>query len=394
MKSLRNKILIAIAAIALVIGGAFALANAGVGQPASAALYDESTVNTIYTNASPAVVEIEVTEQAAGVYGQSYSEEGQGSGFLIDNTGYQGYIVTNNHVVDGASSVSVTFANGNTATANVVGTDSADDLALIKVDPSAVASITPLHLSNSDTVKIGQMAIAIGSPFGLQNTVTVGVISGLDRTLNSSSSNLTGLLQTDASLNPGNSGGPLLDSEGNVVGVNTAIEAASGASNIGFAVPSNTVSRVLSSLQAGQTIVRPWLGISGTDLTAAKAQALGLSVNQGVYVVSVVSGSPAANAGLIAGGSDANGNLTKGGDVITAIDGITVTKVEALSSYIGTKQVGNKVTLTVLRNGQNITVQATLAAWPSQTTSSEITPSFPNGQQIPWPWGHQNQRGN
>jgi serine protease Do len=388
MKSLKNKILIAILAVVLVIGGAYSLASAGVGQPASAALYDEGTVISIYNTASPAVVEIEVTAQSSSIFGQSYSEEGLGSGFVIDN---EGYIITNNHVVDGATSVNVTFSSGDTASATVIGTDSADDLALIKVDASAVAGITPLQLGDSSTVKIGQMALAIGNPYGLENTFTVGVISGLNRALSTTSSNLTGLLQTDAALNSGNSGGPLFDSSGKVIGVNTAIE--SGATGIGFAVPSNTVSRVLSSLKAGQTIVRAWLGISGSDLNATKAQSLGLMVNQGIYVVSVVSGSPAANAGLVAGSTGSSGNLTTGGDVITAVDGQSFTRITDLSAYIATKQVGNVVTLTVLRNGQYLTIQATLAAWPTQSTT---TYSIPDNQQMPslpdqqdqWPWNH------
>lgn len=390
MKSFKNKILVAILAVVLVIGGAYSLASAGVGQPASAALYDEGTVISIYNTASPAVVEIEVTAQSSSIFGQSYSEEGLGSGFVIDN---QGYIVTNNHVIDGATSVNVTFSSGDTASATVVGTDSADDLALIKVDASAVTGITPLQLGDSTTVKVGQLALAIGNPYGLENTFTVGVISGLNRALSTTSSNLTGLLQTDAALNSGNSGGPLLDSSGKVIGVNTAIE--SGATGIGFAVPSNTVSRVLSSLKTGQTIVRAWLGISGSDLNATKAQSLGLTVNQGIYVVSVVSGSPAANAGLIAGSTDSSGNLTTGGDVITAVDGNAFTKITDLSAYIATKQVGNVVTLTVLRNGQYLTIQATLAAWPTQTTTTysipdnQQMPSFPD-QQDQWP-GNRNR---
>jgi len=390
MKSFKTKLLVAIVAVAIVVGGAFALTTIGVGQSASAALYNEQTVSAIYKSATPAVVEIEVTEESTGYFGQSYAE-GQGSGFLIDSLGY---IVTNNHVVENASDVNVLFTDGNSVTATVVGTDSSHDLALIKVDASAVSGITPLKLGNSDEVEIGETVVAIGTPYGLENTATVGVISGLDRTLSSSdvstSSNLDNMIQTDASLNPGNSGGPLLDSSGEVIGVNTAIQSSS--SNIGFAVPSNTVSQVLSSLKAGKNIVRPWLGISGTALNASKAASLNLSVNQGVYVVSVISGSPADNAGIIAGGTDSNGTLTSGGDVITAIDGEKVTKVEELSSYISTKEVGDKVTLTVLRDGNYHSLTVTLAAWPTETTTSSNTLPYSNGQQLPW--GSQNQPAN
>jgi len=389
MKTLKSKIIVAVMAVALMVSGAFALSNAGIGQSASATLYDEQTVSTIYESASPAVVEIEVTEQATGYFGQSYAE-GQGSGFLIDSSGY---IITNNHVVENTSDITVNFTDGTSVPATVVGTDSSHDLALIKVTASAVSGITPLALGDSNEVDIGEMAIAIGTPYGLENTATVGIISGLDRTLSSSDisagSNLDNMIQTDAALNPGNSGGPLLNSSGEVIGVNTAIESSS--SNIGFAVPSNTVTMVLDSLKNGENILRPWLGISGVALNAARAQNLDLSIEQGVYVVSVVAGSPAEDAELQAGGTDSSGNLTSGGDVITAIDGVKVTKVEELSSYISNKMVGDKVTLTVLRNGQTLSIKVTLAEWPDETTTI-TTQSLPSQQQMPW-WGNNGSQG-
>ncbi len=194
--------------------------------------------------------------------------------------------------------------------AKVVGTDAIDDLAIISVDTSAVSGITPLNLGDSSAVKPGQMAIAIGNPYGYDNTVTVGVISGVNRTI--SGSNYTGMLQTDAAINPGNSGGPLLDANGAVIGINTAIETtATGARGIGFAVASNMAKKAVPNLEAGQQVARPWMGISGTSVTQSLAQSLGLSVNQGVYVVNVASGSPAATAGLKGGNLDANGNPAK-----------------------------------------------------------------------------------
>ncbi len=289
MKSIKAKVIaalivVAIAAVAYAGGaGLFTPAKASLASPV---LYSQDTVTAIYNNASPAVVEI-TTSEGNGFY----SQRGQGSGILVDT---QGDILTNNHVVSGASTVQV-MINSNTVDGKVLGTDDINDLAVVKVDSSAVAGITPLQLSDSSAVKIGQMAIAIGSPYGLTNSVTVGVISGLNRSIG----NLTGMLQTDATLNPGNSGGPLLDDQGVVIGINTAIETTpmGSASNIGFAIPSNTAKNELSSLIANQKVTRPWLGITGTALTADLAKSLNLSVNEGVYVIAVTSNGPAASAG-------------------------------------------------------------------------------------------------
>ena len=273
MKTLRSKILavivvLVVAAVAYSIGSGAILAPSSVS--AATTLYNQDTVTSIYSTASPAVVEIGVTQQNAGPLGRFY-QEGQGSGFLIDQNGY---ILTNEHVVDGAASVQVKLSNGQTVNATVTGTDAIDDLAIIKVDATAVSTIDPLTLGDSSAVKVGQMAIAIGNPFGLDNTVTVGVISGLNRSVNG----ITGMLQTDASLNPGNSGGPLLDANGEVIGINTAIETGSamsgGARGIGFAVPSNTAKNVLDDLKAGKQVARPWLGIQGQTLTPSSASSV------------------------------------------------------------------------------------------------------------------------
>ena len=191
------------------------------------------------------------------------------------------------------------------------------------------------------------------------------------------------MLQTDAAINPGNSGGPLLDAQGQVIGINTAVESAAGADRIGFAVASNMASNVLPSLTAGKQITRPWLGISGTALTEAKAKTLGVSVSQGIYVVSVVSNSPAEKAGLKGGSTGTNSTPGSGGDVITAVDGKSVTSVEDLSAYLSTKQVGDSVSLSVLRNGQSIDVQVTLGAWPENTSAYTVPQPMPH-QGFPW----------
>jgi S1-C subfamily serine protease len=352
-----------------------------VANTASAAptLYSQDTTTSIYNNASPAVVEIDVTQTVSSVFGKS-TQEGLGSGFLIDN---QGDILTNNHVVDGATSVQVVLTNGNYVSGKVLGTDPVDDLAVVSVDPSAVAGITPLKLGDSSLVVPGQMAIAIGNPLGFTDSITVGVISGLNRSV--TGSNLRGMLQTDAAINPGNSGGPLLDNQGNVIGINTAAEiGATGADGIGFAIPSNLAAKILPDLIAGQTVSRPWVGISGTALTQTTASQLGLSVNKGVYIVSVVANGPAEKAGLKAGGSNTDGTLVAGGDVIIAVDGKAIASVEDLSAYISSKSVGDKVSLTILRNGQSITVQVTLDAWPVNL-SSGATPQTPTTTpSLPW----------
>lgn len=386
MKGSGSKIAIMLAVI-LIAGAGFVLGShsAGIPQltyaPASIAnqgsitqaLTSQDTITTIYNNASPAVVEIHVTQQGNGFLGGS---TGQGSGFLVDS---QGYILTNNHVVQGASSVQVLLKNGTTLNGTVLGRDSRDDLAVVSVDPTKVSGITPLQLADSSTVQIGQLAVAIGSPYGLANSVTAGIISGLNRTVGGNT--LTGMLQTDAALNPGNSGGPLLDAQGLVVGINTAMEnAASG--GIGFAVPSNVAKNVLSDLVAGKTIVRAYLGITGKDLTPSLAGNLGISVTQGVYVVSVVTNGPADKAGIKGSSANTSGAPAAGGDVITMVDGQPVTSIAQLLAYIGTKNVGDVIKLTVLQGGQTINAQVTLQARPTTVSSTIPQPNpAPNNPQ-------------
>ena len=390
MSTFKSKI-IAVLAVVVIALSAYGIGAGHLFTPATAeaapVLFSEDTVTTIYNSVSPAVFEIDMTQQS-GFFGGS---TGLGSGILIDT---EGYILTNQHVIDGATSVRVALDNGDNVAATVVGTDSIDDLALIKVDAAVVAGITPLTLGDSGAVKPGQMAIAIGNPFGLDDTVTVGIISGLDRSIG----NLNGMLQTDASINPGNSGGPLLDVNGMVIGINTAIETSpNGATGIGFAVPSNVAARVLPDLRAGTTVTRPWIGISGMSLTETQAQELGLSITEGVYVISVNAGSPAEAAGLKGGNTDANGIPATGGDVITAIDGRNVATVPDISNYINSnKKVGDTVTLSVLRDGSQTQVQVTLGTWPDNLTNNvpqfnipqlpDQIPDFPFG-----PWRHNRQ---
>lgn len=311
-------------------------------------LYDEEAIVTLYNQMIPAVVEIKTVER-----------RGQGSGFIVDK---EGHILTNNHVVDGASSVSVTLHSGETLDAQVVGTDRENDLALLKVDTGKISSISPLPWGNSDNVNPGQMAIALGSPFGLEGSITVGIISGVERVMaGAHERSITNMLQTDTAINPGNSGGPLLDSKGEVIGINTAIQPASN--GIGFAIPINNAKSLLPALLQGGEVSTPWLGISGTEIDQTLASKLDLATDHGVYVVSVMPDSSAEKAGLVPGGSD-QGSPTSGGDIITAINGREVTAVSEILQYLNTKKVGEQVSLTVIRGDETIVVEVTLGEWP------------------------------
>ena len=266
----------------------------GVTLPASAALFDEELVQNIYEQASPAVVDINVDRKVE----DSFNRLGFGSGFLIDS---EGHIVTNNHVIQGADRIRIAFQDGSSAEAEILGTNPANDLALLKVNSEAVAHIRPLTLGDSSQARPGQLAIAIGSPFGLGGSVTVGVISGVGRTLNSDIARpISGVLQTDALINPGNSGGPLLNRDGAVVGINTAIQVSFRElsprnlrrGTIGFAVPSNTLINLLPRLKEKQIIRPVWLGISVATLGPLLVETLELPEEHGVYVTQVMGGVP------------------------------------------------------------------------------------------------------
>ena len=320
----------------------------------------------IYERLRPSVVEI--TSTANGRFGQS---EGSGSGVIIDE---QGFILTNNHVVSGADVIEVTLEDGSTLPATVVGTDPANDLAVIHIDPAD--GLTAAPLGDVDELRVGDSVFAIGNPFGLEGTFTEGIVSALGRTYSPGTGTrpLRNMIQTDAAVNPGNSGGPLANCYGEVIGINTLLENPTGQGvNVGvaFAVSINTAKSSLDDLVAGTAISHAWLGIAGRELTPALAEDLNLSVTKGVYVVTVAQNSPADRAGLqpafptedAAANSD---TLAPGGDVILAVDGNDVTDVDELASYLDSqKRAGDSVTLDVLRDGQEISVDATLAEWPS-----------------------------
>ena len=287
-------LLVVLSMAALVIG-----VSGGMGQssaPDTPPLYDEQKVVSIYENANPAVVRVETVIETPGRFGFLFPHGGQGSGFLVDT---EGHILTNYHVVHDAVTLEVVLTSGETLEAKMVGRSPADDVALLKVDAEEVAGIEPLPMADSSEVVTGEMAIAVGSPLGLDNSVTVGVVSGIERSRRGVMSRpITGMIQTDASLNPGNSGGPLLNALGEVIGINTSIELTSRLSpidpeGIGFAVPINTAKELMTRFQENEYVRRPWLGISGTRLSPALADVLGIDATEGVYVVTVAPGSPA-----------------------------------------------------------------------------------------------------
>ncbi|MGI5837419.1 MAG: S1C family serine protease, partial [Chloroflexota bacterium] len=297
------------------------VASAETALPSKASLLDEEVVASVYDKVSPAVVYITRTGMTRDPFFGEMPERGAGSGVIIDD---QGHILTNNHVVDGAGSLEVTLSNGETVEGKLLGRDPGNDLAVVKIDPSA-SQLTVAPMGDSSKLRVGQLAIAIGNPFGLQRTVTVGVVSSLGRTFSSSSGRpIRDMIQTDAAINPGNSGGPLLNSKGEVIGINTAIESpVRGSVGIGFAVPINTAQQNLAAMLDGKTVAHPWLGISGTEVTSSLAEELDIPA-EGVYVLTVVPDSPADDAGLRGAVRRASQALSmripRGGDVILAVD--------------------------------------------------------------------------
>jgi S1-C subfamily serine protease len=325
----------------------------------------------LYKDANPGVVAIRVLTPQGGALG---------SGFVIDD---QGHIITNYHVVEGETDLEVAFSSGFKVRGKVIGTDLDSDLAVIEVDAPA-AQIHPLKLGDSDQLQVGQTVVAIGNPFGLQGTMTVGIVSGLGRTVQSLHTTADGgtftagnIIQTDAAINPGNSGGPLLNLNDEVVGVNQSIRTDNfnttgepANSGIGFAISINIVKRVAPSLISSGKYDYPYLGVnsSGTDITLQQQQELGLTQSTGVYVTGVTAGGPADRAGLIGGDTNnrTSDGLPKGGDLIIAVDTHPVYNFNDLISYlVENKSPGDKVTLTVLRAGKPMTIDVTLDKRPS-----------------------------
>jgi S1-C subfamily serine protease len=292
-----------------------------------------------------------------------------GSGFVFDAA--KGLIITNNHVVQDSKTVDVTFVDANTYSAKVIGTDAFSDIALLQItDDFSSEHLIPLSLGNSSQLQVGQQVIAIGNPFALSDTMTNGIISQVGRVLPNQEMgfSIPDVIQTNAAINPGNSGGPLLDLHGNVIGVNSAITSQTGEfAGIGFAIPSNTVAKIIPQLENGGKYNHPWLGISGVDLTPDLAQQLGMPRDsKGVIIASVTPGGPADKAGIV--GSVQNDNTTPSGDIITAIDGHQIKRMEDIISYIEEqKSAGENVVVTLNRDGQPHDLTLTLQARPPPT---------------------------
>jgi S1-C subfamily serine protease len=314
-----------------------------IGQPSSPSSSpqqgeESSVAGAVYEKVNRAVVQV--------VNGQ-----GSGSGFVVDKSGL---ILTNNHVVEGADSVQVLFSDGTQRKGQVLGTDSGNDLAILKVD--LPEGVEPVALADSDHVKVGATAIAIGSPFGLDQTVTQGIISAVHRDWQPGDGSVKrNLIQTDTPINPGNSGGPLLNAQGEVIGINTMIESpVRGSVGVGFAIPINTAKQLLPKLASGARIEPTWLGISGQSIDAEFAQQQGLSVQSGVLVGDIVAGGPADEAGL------------QPGDVITAVDGKALDSMDALAATVSSHVPGDALTLTVTRGGQSGQLTVELQGRPQQ----------------------------
>jgi len=292
------------------------------------------------------------------------TEIGLGSGFVYD---HEGHVITNYHVIEDATTIQVTFLDGNTTGASMVGEDPYSDLAVIKVNPD-VTTLYPVVLGNSSALTVGEPVAAIGNPFGLSDTITAGIVSALGRELEAPGGYLIiDIIQVDAAINPGNSGGPLVNLKGQVVGVNTAIISGSGTfAGVGFVIPSDTVKRELPDLIASGTYIHPWVGISGTDVNLAIAQYIGLEKPQGFLIFDVIPGSPADEAGLRGGAESVviGGQIIQiGGDVIVGVDDRPVRKLNDLVVYVErNKRPGDEVTLTIIRNGLQQLTDLTLGA--------------------------------
>jgi S1-C subfamily serine protease len=344
-----------------------------LGAPTSIAVDDavnalQSQIIEVYQLTAPAVVNITNRGYAYDRFMGPIPQEGTGSGFVYDT---QGHIVTNYHVVENAEQLMVTLADGETYEAEIVGSDATNDLAVIRlVDDAGLPA--PLALGDSDSLQVGQFVLAIGNPFGLEQTLTTGVVSALGRVIQSPQDNrfIGEAIQTDAAINPGNSGGPLLDLSGRVIGVNSQIISASGTSSgVGFAVSASTVERVVPELISSGEYRHPWLGVSLLSLTSANVTALreaGVSVpvDAGALVLEVVAGAPAEKAGLVGGSravSVGGYQVMVGGDIITAINGQKLSDSQDLTVYLETETVvGETVEVSIVRDGQPQSVQVVL----------------------------------
>jgi serine protease Do len=309
---------------------------------------EESVVINVVKSVRPSVVNINTESQVQTMFGAS-PEQGAGSGVIVRT---DGYVLTNNHVVEGATTIKVTLAGGKTLTGRVVGTDPFADLAVVKVD--SPDPLPAAALGSSSSLQVGQLAIAIGNPFGLGSTVTTGVVSALNRNIQLPNLIVENLIQTSAQINPGNSGGALVDSSGRVIGINTAI--LPNAQGIGFAIPSDIARAEMEQLITKGQVVRPWVGVDyGGEIDPQVARAYNLNTDHGMLVRGVEPGSPAAKAGL------------QPNDIITEVSGQPVTSWNDFVQTIIGKKIGDSVTLTFIRDGATHKVAVTLTERPAET---------------------------
>jgi S1-C subfamily serine protease len=336
------------ALVSAVVAGLVVGAGTGTGDTVVTAGTPESAVAgansgpTTATDVSAVAARVSPSVASVTVGGAGGEATGTGSAVIVTE---DGYLVTNDHVVAGAASVQVTLADGSSYDAEVVGADPTSDLALIDVDATGLPAAT----FADELPDVGAVAVAIGTPFGFDGSVTAGIVSAVDRTLGGGATTLTGMLQTDAAINPGNSGGALADADGRIIGINTAIFSTTGANDgLGFAVPATTVTAVVDQLVAGGSVSWPVLGINGQDVDPALAEAYGLGTDDGALVVAVVPGSGAERAGLVRG------------DIVTAIGGEPVTSMSELAATVRGEEVGAEVTVTVVRDGEERQLGVTL----------------------------------
>jgi S1-C subfamily serine protease len=331
--------------------------------------YNTTNLAQLYESARDSVVVITGIIQEYSFFGMQYSTV-QGSGFVYDYHNEK-VIITNKHVVDSATNITVTFSNGDGYPGTVVGSDAYSDLAVLLVE-APLNELQPLEITSSSTLQVGDPVVAIGSPFGLGGTMTTGIVSQLGRTIQDSVAGnfpIADIIQTSVAINPGNSGGPLLNYEGEVIGITTAI--IQNSNGLGFAIPSNTILREIDSLMtSGSYDQHPWVGISGTDMTYAIAQSLGVNVTYGWLITQVTDGGAAAQAGLHGGNQQMRVNnelvIVGGGDIIIAVDGTRIINGDTFMTYLEEHTTPNQtINVTIVRNHQLLDIPVVLKQRPS-----------------------------
>jgi S1-C subfamily serine protease len=355
--------LIFIMAILSALGAALSLT--GLARAANGYDTEEKINIGVYDQVHQSVVNITTVVVDYDLFFTPYASESTGSGIILDKNGD---ILTNHHVIADASRLEVTLSDSSKWTGKLVGSDTATDLAVIRIPADAVARLNPIEFGNSSDIKVGQKVLAIGNPFGLEQTLTTGIISSIRRFLKINDIEMDYVIQTDAAINPGNSGGPLLDSNGRMIGINTAIFTPSGGNvGIGFAVPVDTAKWVVKELLARGYVAYPWLGIEMQTLIPEYAKALKLPVKEGILIGRMARNGPGDQAGLKGGSVRVivgNTRLIIGGDIIVAADGKPTVSRDELARYLRTKRPGDEITLTIIRDEREKKINVRLGERP------------------------------